>query len=174
MKIKFSILLLIVAFSYVQAQDATTYYFVRHAEKQVDGTKNPHLTEEGKLRSTQWGKMLKNEKIDVIYSTDYFRTKETASGMVAAIMLPEKPKPGTNLGIKIKTYDPRNLDLPKFLEETHGKRVVIVGHSNTTPTFVNAILGEKKYEQIDESIYGHLYIVTVVNGKATATLIQTD
>jgi len=158
------------------AQDAvtTTYYFVRHAEKQVDGTKNPHLTKEGEIRASQWGAMLKNEKIDIIYSTDYFRTKETASGILTAMVGDgEELKVGDVINVKIKTYDPRNINLPKFLEETEGKRVVVVGHSNTTPNFVNSIIGKKKYKSIDESVYGNFYIVTITNGVATATLLAT-
>ncbi len=170
------ILLLFVATFSLQAQDVltSTYYFVRHAEKQVDGTRDPHLTEDGEARATKWGNLFKSEKIDVIYTTDYYRTKETASGLAAAMIVPNKLEPGTSNDITIKTYDPRNINIPEFLKETKGKRVVVVGHSNTTPNFVNAVLGKKKYEQIDESIYGNFYIVTVIGDKAEATLFNVD
>ncbi|NER19017.1 histidine phosphatase family protein [Spongiivirga citrea] len=169
-------ILLFTASFYLQAQEdvATTYYFVRHAEKQVDGTRNPHLTEEGKARANKLGTMFKNEKIDVIYTTDYYRTKETASGIAVAMKMPEKLEPGSIFNITVKAYDPRDINLPQFLKETKGKRVVVVGHSNTTPNFVNSILGKKKYEQIDESVYGNVYIVTVIGDKAEATLFNID
>jgi 2,3-bisphosphoglycerate-dependent phosphoglycerate mutase len=43
-----------------------------------------------------------------------------------------------------------------------------VGHSNTTPAFVNAVLGEHTYEDIDDNENGMLYIVKVTSEGATA------
>ena len=47
---------------------------------------------------------------------------------------------------------------------------MVVGHSNTTPAFVNEILGEPKYDDIDDALYGFLYVVRVKNGSATAEI----
>lgn len=154
------------------AQDTETetskYFLIRHTEKQVDGTKNPHLTEEGIARAKRWGEILKSEKIDVVYSTDYFRTKETAANLITSYL----GDGNLNKTIEIKIYDPRNRDIEMFLKETAGKNVVIVGHSNSTPSFVNNIIGKKKYEGIDESIYGNLYVVSKQGGITTATLFH--
>lgn len=43
----------------------------------------------------------------------------------------------------------------------------MVGHSNTTPQMVNLLLGEEKYEALDDSENGALFIVKIVNGVAT-------
>lgn len=156
----------------VFAQDTDTetskYFLIRHTEKQVDGTRNPHLTKKGVARAKRWGEILKSEKIDVVYSTDYFRTKETASNLIASYL----GDGNLNRTIEVKIYDPRKNDLKKFLKKTSGKNVVIVGHSNSTPSFVNDLIGKKKYEEIDESIYGNLYIVSKQGNFTTATLFH--
>lgn len=137
--------------------DITTYYFIRHAEKDRSNPseKNPHLTEEGLKRADNWSHVLAHINFDMIYATDYHRTIETA-----------KPTADKNkLGIML--YDSSNLNLiiDAFLKDTEGKTVLVVGHSNTTPAFVNAVIKQKKYEDIDDSNNGNLYIVTIVGDK---------
>ncbi|HEX9828254.1 MAG TPA: phosphoglycerate mutase family protein [Flavobacteriaceae bacterium] len=129
----------------------STYYFIRHAEKdRTDPSdKDPHLTEVGKARAAHWSVILGEVKFDAVYSTDYIRTKETAQPTAAK----------NNLELKI--YDPNAIDATSFLKDTKGQTVLIVGHSNTTPKFVNKILGHKKYDDIDDSDNGKLFIVTV-------------
>jgi len=145
-------------------ENPTTYYLIRHAEKdQSDkSNRNPHLTDEGLKRAENWSKILANVKFDKIYSTNYHRTLETA-----------KPTADFN-NLDVTLYDPRNFDLEKFKSETHGKTILIVGHSNTTPYITNQLLEEKKYKMIDESNNGHLYIVTISNDKSSSSLLQID
>jgi phosphohistidine phosphatase SixA len=145
------------------------YFLVRHAEKQVDGTKDPHLTEEGVERARSFGQLLKLEKIDLVYSTDYFRTMETASNFIDSYEAGSQ----TTTKLIIQNYDPRKIkeNIEEFKKETAGKNVLIVGHSNTTPQFANALLGKEKYSSIDESVYGNLYILSLSNPKSTSTLL---
>jgi len=158
-------LLFILAFVFCSvftyAQEVTTYYFIRHAEKQrTDPTdKDPGLTFQGYKRADAWKEVFKNVKFDAVYSTDYNRTKLTAKPTADANNLP------------ILVYDPRSMYTESFQYNTKGKTVLVVGHSNTTPMFVNKILGEKKYPQIDDSNNSNLYIVTVIDGKASAQLL---
>ncbi|TVZ50934.1 SixA phosphatase family protein [Dokdonia sp. Hel_I_53] len=135
----------------------TTYYFIRHAEKDLSNpsSHDPELTKEGKQRAEEWKAFFKNKGIDAVYSTDFKRTMSTAQPTAIAN------------GISIKTYDPANLYSSDFEEETKGKNVVVVGHSNTTAQFANAILERKEAPEIDESDYGNLYIVTKTNDKIT-------
>ena len=67
--------------------------------------------------------------------------------------------------MELTIYDPRHIDGKAFINKTKGKTVLIVGHSNTTPMFVNAVIGNKKYNQIDDNNNGNLYIVTIVDDK---------
>lgn len=135
----------------VQEKEVTTYYLIRHAEKDrsVAGERNPELNKEGKQRAQKWVETLKDIKFDVVYSTDYKRTMQTAKPLA------EHNKLG------IITYDPRKMYSEDFKKTTKGKTVMIVGHSNTTPHFANAILAEKRYKDIDDSENGALFIVQV-------------
>lgn len=149
----------------VAEHETSTYYFIRHAEKdRSDKTnKDPHLIQNGLMRAVKWSYALSNETFDAVYSTDYNRTKETA-GPIA-----EKN------GLDITIYDPRNIDAKAFLEANKGKTVLVVGHSNTTPMFVNAVLGKEKYAQIDDKNNANLYIVTVTgSGEMSDVLIVVD
>lgn len=158
-------LLFILAFVFCSvftyAQEVTTYYFIRHAEKQRTNPddRDPSLTFQGYKRADAWKEVFKNVKFDAVYSTDYNRTKLTAKPTADANNLP------------ILVYDPRNMYTESFQYNTKGKTVLVVGHSNTTNAFVNKILGEKKYPQIDDSNNSNLYIVTVIDGKASAQLL---
>ena len=141
--------------------EITTYYLIRHAEKKAD-KKDPEINNEGIKRTKKWLTIFKEIKFDAVYSTDYKRTKQTA-----------KPIADIN-GKAILGYNPRELYDPGFKYNTTGKTVLVVGHSNTTPNFVNKILGEEKYKQIDENIYGNLYIVTVIGDKASSSLLNVN
>jgi 2,3-bisphosphoglycerate-dependent phosphoglycerate mutase len=141
--------------------ETTTYYFIRHAEKDRTNPsdKNPHLTEVGNTRANSWSNILGEVKFDAVYSTDYNRTKETAQPTV------------TKNNLEITIYDPKNIDAISFIKETKGQTVLIVGHSNTTPEFVNKILGQNKYGDIDDSNNGNLYIVTISGDKISDQLL---
>jgi 2,3-bisphosphoglycerate-dependent phosphoglycerate mutase len=155
---KYFILLLIVTLSLpLCAQEievsaeTSTFYFIRHAEKDRSNEENrdPKLKEEGILRAAKWSLVLQNVKFNAVYSTDYNRTKQTA-----------QPTAEMN-GLTLTMYDPSNLDGNAFLEANKGKTVLVVGHSNTTPMFVNAVLGAEKHPQMADDNNGNLYIVTV-------------
>ena len=134
-----------------QQENMTTYYFIRHAEKdeQDPANKDPELTNAGKKRAAKWSEIFKEVKFDAIYSTDFARTRQTASAIAHS------------QGKTVRLYYPRMLNSPEFQEATKGKTILVVGHSNTTPAFVNAILGEKKYVDINEKENGALFIVHV-------------
>ena len=71
--------------------------------------------------------------------------------------------------VDVQYYDPRTIDVEQFKTDNLNKKVLIVGHSNTTPDFVNKLIGEEKYSQIDDNENGSLFIVQIVNGTATDT-----
>lgn len=146
----------------MQETPITTYYLIRHAEKdRTDSTnRDPELTEAGRKRAESWAIILKDVDFDIVYSTDYNRTRQTAQPLA------EKNKLETII------YDPEKYYNEEFQEKTSGKKLLIVGHSNTTPQFVNAILGEKKYEDLDDSENGGLFIVHVLpDGTKTSQIL---
>ena len=145
-------------------QEVTTYYLIRHAEKELSdkSNRNPHLTKEGHVRAKAWRSVFKHLNLDHIYSSPYHRTEETAQPIADAQQR------------SIETYDPRDLYNEAFQRATQGKKVLVVGHSNTTPALANAILGEAIYRPIDESIHGNLYIVSIINGEVTSQLLSIE
>jgi len=143
-------------------EKTTTYYFIRHAEKdRSDKTnKDPNLIQKGVLRAAKWSFVLENIEFDAVYSTNYNRTKQTAQ--------PTAEKKG----VEVTIYDPRQLFSEEFANNTLGKTILVVGHSNTTPAFVNAVLGTKKYDSIDDNNNANLYIVTISpSGEKSDTLL---
>lgn len=142
----------------------TTYYFIRHAEKdRSDPTnQNPRLTEEGVLRARNWATYFEDIKIDQIFSTDYNRTQETAAYTAS------------NKKIMVESYNPSKLYDDDFRILTKGSNVLIVGHSNTTPQFVNTMIGEKKYEDIPDDENGLLFIVTIHQGKKNVEVLTIN
>jgi broad specificity phosphatase PhoE len=143
------------SFAQNDKSNTTTYFLIRHAEKDRSNPtdNNPHLKNTGRKRALRWSQVLKNVKLDAVYSTDFNRTKETANPTAASHHL------------KLIYYNPSKIDYKAFIKETKGKTVLIVGHSNTTPKFVNALIGKDKYKQIADTNNGNLYIVTIIGDK---------
>ena len=146
------------------AQEITTYYFIRHAEKlRIDKTdKNPNLNFNGYKRAEAWKDVFSDVPFDAIYSTDYNRTKLTA-----------KPT-ATSKNLPILLYNPNTMYSEAFQNNTKGKTVLVVGHSNTTNVFVNKILGIEKYKEIKDNNNSNLYIVTISNGKISSILLKIN
>ena len=144
--------------------ETTTYYFIRHAEKdRTDKTnRNPDLNKSGQKRAKKWAKYFKKVNFDAVYSTNYNRTQQTAQPTA------KKKK------LEILDYNPSTLYSEDFAKATKGKTVLVVGHSNTTPAFVNMVLGEKKYEDIDDNDNSQLFIVTVSGDKTTDKVISIN
>jgi len=145
----------------IESPVKTIYYLIRHAEKDRTQGDNPPLTQKGQQRAENWAKILKDKKIDMVYSSNFKRTQQTA-------------KPTANLfSTEIKTYSVKKLYDEDFQKETQGKTVLVVGHSDTTPKFVNLILGNTKYTDIDDSNNSNLYKVVIhKNGKKTSSLTK--
>ena len=142
----------------------TTYYLIRHAEKdRTDKTnRDPELNDKGIERAKKWAEYFKDIDLNLIFSTDYKRTMQTA-----------KPTADSK-GLDIYSYNPRVMNSDAFKLATKGKKVLVVGHSNTTNAFTNLIIDEKKYPQIDDNNNSNLYIVTVTKDGATSELLKID
>ena len=150
----------------IQAQEteSTTYYLIRHAEKVRSNIKikNPNLKEKGVDRAVKWSKTFIHTDFDYIFSTNYKRTIQTA--------LPT----AKSKNLEIQFYNPNDLFNDEFKALTAGKKVLIVGHSNTTPQFVNKILGEEKYPEIDDRNNANLYIITISENNKSSILLNIE
>ena len=147
------------------AQDSEqlfTIYLVRHAEKEMtsDNPKDPPLTPCGEIRAKSLAIFFDSVELDVIYSTDYKRTKKTA--------LPTAEKKR----LEIKIYDPRELnDFAKLLINRK-QDVLVVGHSNTTGVLAGLLIGEE-LGSFDEKIYNRIYQVVLYNKSGRLHVLQT-
>ncbi|MFT4925419.1 MAG: phosphohistidine phosphatase SixA [Phenylobacterium sp.] len=131
---------------------ASEIYLVRHAEKQVDGTRDPALTQTGHQRAQWLANWLKGKNVQHIYSTNYQRTQQTVAPLAQ------------QTGLTVRAYDPRQLaqfaaTLKQTTDKTNGI-VVVVGHSNTTPQLVQ-LLGGDAGNPIVESEYDRIYHLTL-------------
>ena len=146
------------------SQEVTTYYFIRHAEKlRVDKTdRNPNLNSKGLKRAESWKEIFSNISFDAIYSTDYTRTRLTAKPTADSKKLP------------ILIYNPRDMYSKTFQNQTKGKTILVVGHSNTTNVFANKVIGFDKYQGIKDNNNSNLYIVTLTDKKESSVLLKIN
>ena len=98
-------------------------YLVRHFQKQAVtplSGKDVELSDEGHVNAKRLSEYLKSKGIAVIYSTEYKRTKQTATPTSELINIP------------IEIYNPSELEA--FASQLLGtnKNQLVVGHSNTT------------------------------------------
>jgi 2,3-bisphosphoglycerate-dependent phosphoglycerate mutase len=147
----------------------TIYYLVRHAEKDtsVAGATmmqaNPPLSEKGIQRSTRLASLLEKENIDYIFSTKYLRTQSTAQPLA------------TLIGKEIQFYEiskgtafSDSIQQMPFL----GKTLLIIGHSNTIPPLVNALIKTNKYQNLSDNEYGFIYKVIMESGQIKDTVLM--
>jgi broad specificity phosphatase PhoE len=154
------LLTLSLIFSSLASAHEVTLYLIRHAQAQDDGTKNPHLTELGNQQAQQWAKIFSEVSFDQIISTDYHRTQETAAPTAKSKSL------------EVQSYDPKDFDIKNLVSKNNGNKILIVGHSNTTPDNVNELLDEKQFESIDHHDHGYLFIVKVYADKVSVEKLK--
>jgi len=122
----------------------TTLFLVRHADRIEN---EDALSPEGIQRAHDLKDALKNEKIDVIFTSNYERTKSTGQFLAE------------DLSISMTIYDAS--DIPALVDDIktnyRGKRILIVGHSNTTPDAVNAFGWQPPLEHLAHDSYGDLF-----------------
>ena len=144
--------------------DCVEIYLIRHAEKDRSDplNKNPHLNEKGIERSLLWNGYFENKEVNSIYSTNYNRTIET----VLPVSLAK--------GIKPIIYSASNINYESFLKKEKGNTVIVVGHSNTIPGFVNKLIEDDYYKQINDTVNSNLYIVKKCSEEISHYVIQID
>ena len=134
-----------------------TVILMRHAEKDISDkadSADPELSEAGKIRARKLAEIALKYKPEIIYSTDYLRTKATIAPLA------EKLRAMTFI------YDPKNLDemYEKIMSGKY-KRIVVVGHNTTTPELANLLMKEEKYKRLDENEYDKIFVVKIKKNK---------
>ena len=138
-------------------EKVTTLYFIRHCEK-ADDSKDTDLSEAGHARAQKWANYFKGKDIAAIYATPYKRTINTAAPLA------------TQKKLTVAVYSPMELELDTITSKYKGRSVLIVGHSNTIPKYLNKLTGKKdEYKDIDEAEFSLLYTVTIKGETVTCT-----
>lgn len=141
----------------------TVVYLLRHAEAGQppygESSPDPSLVTRGSQRAEQLVHLLADAGVTRIFSTEYRRTQETVKPL------------SQQLGLEVEPYDPRALEeFARRLRSMRG-RVVVSGHSNTTPALVR-FLGGDPAEPIDEkSEFDRLYVVLLRPAEPTTTIL---
>lgn len=125
----------------------------------MDGS-DPPLTLCGKKRSESLSNFLKDVPIEVIYSTDYTRTKNTA--------LPTAQLKGLN----IRQYDGETLEDFSKLLLRRKQDALVVGHSNTTGVLAGLLTGQEIGE-FDLDIYDRIYQVSLRKRRGRLHILHT-
>ena len=138
------------------AEDPTTVatiILVRHAEKAAGD--DPPLTPAGTARAERLRERLTRQNVTAVYSTDTRRTQATATPTAA------------DHGLEVRSYDAGSSDLATTLREAApGQTILVVGHSNTIPALLVALVPETSAPTISEDDFGNLYRVTLAPGRA--------
>jgi 2,3-bisphosphoglycerate-dependent phosphoglycerate mutase len=151
------LVLLSLGLQQVYAQKTLKVWIVRHAEKDLsDSTdRDPELSPKGAVRAEALRKELRGQKLDSIFSTNYKRTKLTAFPLADIT------------GINIKSYNAA--EARTFAEglktNAIGKKILIVGHSNTVLELIEAFGGKRPIDSLTEDMYDNLFYLTVTGGK---------
>ena len=157
------LLTIFLAFS-IPENDCSTFYLIRHAEKvrANKSDRDPALNEKGIIRALNWKEFFIDKDISKIYSTNYKRTLETVKPIKEA------------LGLNTILYSPSNIDYKNFISSNKGEIVLVVGHSNTIPDFVNELINDQVYAQIDDLNNSNLYIVSLCDSSISHRLIKVN
>ena len=148
----------------IPENDCSTFYLIRHAEKvrTNKSDRDPKLNEKGILRALNWKEYFLDKDITKIYSTNYKRTLETVKPFQEAI------------GLATIVYSPSSIDYKDFISSNKGEIVLVVGHSNTIPNFVNELINDQVYAQIDDLNNSNLYIVNLCESSVSHRLIKVN
>lgn len=148
--------------SLVRENSFFTIYLVRHSEKELSqmDRSDPPLTPCGQQRSENLSGFLSDVPIDLVYSTDYIRTRNTA--------LPT----ATSKDLKIEVYDAEKLEGFSKQLIKQKKNALIVGHSNTTAVLAGLLVG-KELGEFDLDIYDRIYQVVLRKKRGQLHLLHT-
>jgi 2,3-bisphosphoglycerate-dependent phosphoglycerate mutase len=134
--------------------NSTTIVLIRHAEK-IDESENPDLSPAGYKRTLDLKDMMADWNLSHFYSTDYIRTIKTIEPLVALENIP------------IELYSPDTLlEFATRLKQTANARMIVSGHSNTTPKLVNYLIDKEEFMPLSDDEYGKIFIVTLCEGRA--------
>lgn len=148
----------------------TVLVLVRHAEKAAEPAADPPLTVAGEARARALADALADAGVEAVVASQFRRTMETGAPLADRLGVEVETRPLT--GDPAEAARTLALDLAV---EYRGRTVLVVGHSNTIPTMVNALTGLSLVD-LDDSDYDGLYVVVLDGGGpgASARLVHAQ
>ncbi len=141
-----------------ESKSPLVVFLVRHAEKANTSLDAP-LTPDGIARAHTLATTLRDADITEIHSSDYQRTRDTASPLAKLLSLP------------VQLYDPRELSPLVAMLTEKGGRHLVVGHSNTTPSLAKLLGGASGSAINEKEEFDRLYIITIDPKGSTTTVL---
>jgi phosphohistidine phosphatase SixA len=131
-----------------QAQALTKIYVLRHANKVAGGVDN--LSPLGFTRANDLRRYLAPTGINALFSTNSVRTQRTVQPMATALM-------------PIRPYNEIPALITQIRTTLSGRRIVVVGHSNTVPQIITGCGCASPFPAvgIPESQYDNLLLILV-------------
>ena len=144
--------------------EVTTVYLVRHGEKstEVANDPDPALTPAGRARAEALAAKLASAGVTHIISTQWTRTRETAQPLASRLGLTTQIVPTTVKGFADSTA--------AAVLRHRGKTILVVGHSNTIASVINA-LGGPRLPDLCDSEHSNLFVMKITKAPGP-TLIR--
>lgn len=134
------------------ACSTTTVYIVRHAEK-LNETDTTDLTPAGYERATALAETLGNRGIDSIFSTPYYRTRQTAQALA------------TRIGVPVLDYPAKPTEaIVNRVKVISHKTVLVVGHSNTILEIARGLGAKPTMAKIESGDFDNLFRLRIHHG----------
>jgi broad specificity phosphatase PhoE len=138
----------------------TTVLLVRHAEAVQIGDDAP-LTDAGSRRAHALVGVAEHAGVDVVITSQYRRTKDTAAPLVEAGTIPAVEVPIGNVPEHVAAI------VERITTEYAGKTVLVVGDNNTIPLIVQVLSGVE-HPAIAHEDNTRLFMVTL--GEKTSVI----
>lgn len=132
----------------------TVVYLVRHAEKAAEPGPDQRLSEAGKARAQALATTLADSGIQLILVTPYRRTRDTAEPLTHKQLI-SLTSVNTEGGTPVHVAG-----VAGVVKKNLGKRILVVGHSNTIMGII-AALGGPKLPDLCDGQYAGLHALTI-------------
>jgi phosphohistidine phosphatase SixA len=138
----------------VPVPGTTVVYLVRHAEKAITNSSDPDpdISLRGRARADALATRLATAGVEAIIVTQFRRTQQTADPLAKQIGVTPEILHAGNVGDTDSTA--------AAVLRHRGSKVLVVGHSLTLPSIIEA-LGGPKIPNLCENQYSDLYVLYI-------------
>ncbi|SFT83842.1 Histidine phosphatase superfamily (branch 1) [Lishizhenia tianjinensis] len=139
-----------------------TVYLFRHAEKVLDSTeKNPALTLEGEKQALQISELLKDSKLEEVYSTKYIRNLMTINPLL------DSTKAHLNL-YEWEAWE----QVVDDIQQNKAQVSAVCGHGDILLPMIEHFGGKRPQEKIGDHEYKTIYKLLLQGNQVTVQTIK--